>query len=148
MELAKYLRTGSIAARLKASGKWEAIDELLDLLVRQGLVSDRALARRDLEKRELQMSTGLEDGLAVPHAKSAGVKELTVALGLAPAGIDFGGLDGKPARVIALVLSAVGSTGPHIECISELVRRYVRPEVRNMLENAQNAEDIIKAFAR
>jgi mannitol/fructose-specific phosphotransferase system IIA component (Ntr-type) len=97
----------------------------------------------DLMARESRMSTGMEQGLAIPHAKSKAVGELTVALGLAPEGIDFQSLDGKPSRVIFLVLSAVGSRGPHIECLAEIARAYSREGFREALLACRFADEVI-----
>lgn len=144
MKLGKHLRAENIIVSMKARSKLEAIDELLDILRRSGSLEDGEAARRDVLAREERMSTGMEMGLAIPHAKTAAVKSLTVAVGLAPEGVPFESLDGQPARAIFLVLSSVGSTGPHIECISEIARRYARQDLRDRLGRAGTPEE---AFA-
>lgn len=137
MKLSKYLRPGSIIIGLSAQTKWEAIDELLAPLDRQGLVADAAKVREDLIARERKMSTGMERGLAIPHAKSSGAKELAVALGITPEGIEFDSLDGQPATMIFLVVSRHDRSGPHIQCLAEIAALYGRAEVRNALGAAK-----------
>lgn len=146
MKLTGILREGSIVLALKARDKWEAIDELLEALVRQRLVRDAARARADLIAREKKMSTGMQAGLALPHAKTEAVNELTVAVGLAPGGLEFDSVDGQPARAVFLLLSRVGTTGPHIQCLAEIASLYGRPHVREALFAARTARDVLQAL--
>ena len=147
MKLSKYLRLGSIIIGLNAQTKWEAIDELLVPLDRQGLLADAAKVREDLVARERKMSTGLERGLAIPHAKSAGAKELAVALGIKPDGVEFDSLDGQPARAIFLVVSRHDRSGPHIQCLAEIAALYGRAEVRDALAAAKIPAQAMSALS-
>jgi mannitol/fructose-specific phosphotransferase system IIA component (Ntr-type) len=147
VKLSAFLLPTAIKLRLSATDKRVAIEELLDLLVRQGAVGDRDAALADLLTREARMSTGMEQGLAIPHAKTGSVKKLTVALGLAPEGVEFQSLDGEPAQVIFLVLSAVGSRGPHIECLAEIARVYSMNGARELLLGARTSEEILAVLA-
>lgn len=147
MDLLKYLRPASVIAGLQAKDKWEAIDELLSVLVRQDMVADAAMVRADLVAREKKMSTGMEFGLALPHAKSAGAKTLAIALGIARDGVAFDSLDGEPARVIFMVVSRKDITGPHIQCLAEIARLYKNPSLRTELPNARTAADAMRLLA-
>jgi mannitol/fructose-specific phosphotransferase system IIA component (Ntr-type) len=147
VKLSSYLHPAAIRTRLTAGDKLTAIEELLDLLVRSGAVSDRGTAIEDLLARESKMSTGMEQGLAIPHAKTRAVKRLTVALGISPEGIEFQSLDGQPAQVIFLVLSEVGSRGPHIECLSEIASAYSANGTRNALIRARTVGQVMSALA-
>jgi len=146
MKLSKYLRPESIAIGLNADTKWDAIDDLLALLERQGLLDDAAQVRADVVSREEKMSTGIELGLAIPHAKSTGARDLIMALGIAPEGIDFGSLDGKPARAIFLVVSRKDTTGPHIQCLAEITARYGREDIRARLLAARTPQQALHAL--
>jgi len=146
MKLSKYLRPGSIVIGLKADTKWDAIDALLALLERQSLLDDAAQVRVDVVSREEKMSTGIEYGLAIPHAKSIGARDLLMALGIAPDGIDFGSLDGKPAQAIFLVVSRKDTTGPHIQCLAEITARYGRAAVRARLLSARTPQEALQAL--
>ena len=146
MKITKLLQPSSIVAGMKARTKSEAIVELLDVLIEQGLIADPEQVRKDLFAREKKMSTGMEQGLAIPHAKSAGVEGMRVALGTKPEGIEFESLDGEPARVIFLVLSPKGVTGPHIQCLAEIALLYARENVRTALLEARSAWDVLRAL--
>jgi len=147
VKLSSYLLPTTIKPRLTAGDKRAAIEELLDLLVQCGAVSDRETALADLLAREAKMSTGMEQGLAIPHAKSHAVTKLTVALGLAPEGIEFQSLDGRPAQVIFLVLSEVGSRGPHIECLAEIARVYSANGTREAFLAARTVGEVLEVLA-
>ena len=147
MKLSKYLRPASIIIGLSAQTKWEAIEELLASLDQQGLVADAAKVREDLVARERKMSTGMERGLAIPHAKSSGAKELAVALGIKPEGVEFDSLDGQPAKVIFLVISRHDRSGPHIQCLAEIAALYGREEARNALTAAKSPAQALSALS-
>ena len=143
MKLSSILRPGCVVARLAAADKWGCIGELLDRLVRNELVGDRESALGDIQAREAQMSTGMEKGLAIPHARSRSVSQIAIAVGISPGGIEFGSLDGKPARAIFLVLFPEGVAGPYIECMAQITRFYSRRQNRDRLLKAQSAEEIL-----
>ena len=146
MKLSKYLRPKSIIIGLNADTKWDAIDDLLASLERQGLLDDAVKVRADIVSREEKMSTGIEHGLAIPHAKSTGARALVMALGIVPKGIDFGSLDGKPAQAIFLVVSRKDTTGPHIQCLAEITARYGREDVRTRLLCARTPQEALQAL--
>ena len=146
MKLAKFLRLQSIVIGLRAADKWAAIDELLATLDAQGLVTDAAQVREDLIAREKRMSTGMELGLAIPHAKSTGATGLAVALGIKPKGLDFASLDGEPARVIFLVVSRKDTTGPHIQCLAEIATAYSREGTRQALLAAGTPAEALRVL--
>lgn len=105
---------------MRASDKWEAISELVASLAASGLVSDTPLAVGDIEARERSLSTGLTNGIALPHARSSAVTRRCCAVGISRSGIDFGCLDGLPAQIVFLVLSTHSTSGPHLECLAEI----------------------------
>jgi PTS system fructose-specific IIC component len=132
--------------QLKATNKQEAIDELLALLDRNGLLADPQTVRQDVLSREKQMSTGLTEGLAIPHAKSNGAKELAIALGLKGQGIEFASLDLEPAHAIFLIVSPVDRTGPYLQCLAEISSLYAQPQVRDRLLHARTVEEVLAAM--
>jgi len=147
MNLQRYLKPECVVIGIKAKDKWGAIDELLDVLVRNGLVADAKQVRADIVAREKKMSTGMEFGLALPHAKSDGAKDLAIALGTAPDGIEFDSLDGKPARVVFLVVSRKDITGPHIQCLAEIASLYRNEKLRDALPKARTPEEALKLLS-
>jgi mannitol/fructose-specific phosphotransferase system IIA component (Ntr-type) len=131
---------------LGAQTKEQAINELIDRLAAEGLLGDVEQVRRDVFAREATMSTGLTNGLAIPHAKSEGATDLAVAMGISHAGIDFRSIDGKPTHVILLLVSRIDRAGPHLECLAEIAKFWHDEANRNCLASARTADDSMKAL--
>ncbi len=118
--LRRYLLPGGMVPALAGVTKTDVITELVATLARQGVVSDEAAALAAVLKREEAMSTGLKDGFACPHGRTAAVSELVCAIGLKPGGMPFDALDGLPTRVILLVLSPVDAVAPYMELMAAM----------------------------
>jgi len=118
--LREALRPECVRTHLGALDKESCIRELVGILRVAGLLRDPAEAERVVLARERLMSTGLEHGIAIPHGKTDTVDRLLVALGLKPEGIDFGCVDGQPARILILTLSPASRSGPHIRFMAEV----------------------------
>ena len=144
MDISKHLHEEQIVIPLKSDSKFQAIEELVDALHRNRRLNDRDLALKDVLEREGYSSTGLEKGLAIPHAKTDGVSGLEIAFGLSPEGIDFESLDGKPARLIFLVLSPRDTSGPHIQTLAVISRNLKNKALREKLEQALSAKEVMK----
>lgn len=142
-KISKVLTSDGIIPRLRAETKEQAIDELLEALDKQGKIDDLEQARADVMAREKQMSTGLTDGLAVPHAKTRGVSDMVVALGIKPEGIDFQSLDKKPTHVIFLVLSRPDTMGPHLQCLAEISAICSKQDVQQSLLSSEKKSDVL-----
>jgi len=143
MKLSHLLTAQHIIADLQGANKFQIIEELLDLLHQNGQLSNRDQALQDLLAREGYLSTGLENGLAIPHAKTDGVRELIIAFGLKKTGIEFESLDGKPAQLIFLVLSPRDTSGPHIQALASISRNLKDSRVRIALLKARSVDDIL-----
>lgn len=128
--LKDVIRSDSIKPRLESETKNDIILELLDILDTNGLLPNREEAERVVLDRERMMSTGLENGIAIPHGKCASLKDLVVAIGLKPDGVDFDCADGQPARIFLLTLSAADRSGPHIRFMAEISRLLQSEELR------------------
>jgi len=144
MGIGDLLSEELIAEDLKGKDKFQVIEELLDLLVKNGKVHDRETALKDLIEREQYLSTGLENGLAVPHAKTAAASELMVSFGLSRPGLDFDSLDGKPAHFLFLVLSPRDTSGPHIKILAQITRNFRDEAVGQKLLQAKNKQEILE----
>ncbi|KAA3613198.1 MAG: PTS sugar transporter subunit IIA [Calditrichaeota bacterium] len=142
MKLSEILTPDVIVAPLKSSNKKHAINELLDVLHEKELVKSREDALKDILTREKHLSTGMENGLAVPHAKSDSVDKLIIAFGFHREGIEFESLDGKPAHFIFLVMSPRDTSGPHIQALASISRFLKNDDVRQRLLEAPNKDDI------
>jgi len=144
MALYELLNVNSIVPNLQAETKDGAIEELVDVLDRAGRVSDRNAVLDAVLERERAMSTGLEDGIAVPHAKTAAVDTLTAALGVRREGLDFESADGKPTKIVFLLIAEQNNPGPHVRALAKLARLLSDPEMRAALIHAKTAEDILE----
>jgi mannitol/fructose-specific phosphotransferase system IIA component (Ntr-type) len=146
LKMLTFLRPSCVALPLKAEDKLGAIEELLGLLEKEGLLADPEMVRRDVLAREKQLSTGLTEGLAIPHAKSAGARDLAMALGLKPEGIQFTSLDMEPARAIFLLASPADQTGPYLQCLAEISSFYAQPQAREKLLGAKTVQEVLSAM--
>jgi len=118
----RVLAKETIILRLKSATKDGVIEELIDVLVNSGKVKDRKAALKAVMDREKKMSTGLQNGIAIPHGKTDTIECLIASIGLSPAGIPFDSLDGKPAEIILLTVSPASRTGPHIQFLADVSR--------------------------
>ncbi len=141
-----YIRPETTIVPLRGGSRQEAIIELVDLLHSRGLLQDRDLVLRDVLERESSMSTGLEHGIAMPHAKSAGVDRIACAVGLAPDGIDFQSADGESARIIVLIASPKESKGPHLQLLAALSTRLRDQAVRDRALVAGDPKELADAL--
>ncbi len=142
MRLADYLLPEHIKIDLQGSTKFQIIEELITLLDKNEALSDARLALQDVLAREGYLSTGLESGLAIPHAKTDGVKGMTIALGIKKDGVDFESLDGKPANLIFLVLSPRTTSGPHIQTLAIISRSLKEQKTRESLLQSGSVQEI------
>ena len=143
MSLSDLIQPEVVKVPLVARTKSDVIAELLDVLVAAGKVSDREHALNALLERESLGSTGLESGIAVPHAKTSAVTRLTLAIGVAPNGIDFSSADGEPSRIFFLMLAPPDQSGPHIEALSEIARLARAPSFLKALSRAESPVEVV-----
>ncbi|MFH0964149.1 MAG: PTS sugar transporter subunit IIA [Planctomycetota bacterium] len=128
---------------MESADKEEAFEELVDLLVRAGKVHDRARAIAAIHEREGQQSTGIGDGVAIPHGKDESIKQLLCALGMSPGGIEFDALDGRKAHVIFLVLAEAHNPGPHVALLAGISCLLGRPGFIRKLREAASGEQAL-----
>lgn len=143
MNLKLVLDPRTISLQLTSSTKQAIIEELLDLLVNAGKVSNRTEALKAVLEREAKMSTAIQNGVAIPHAKTDSVPELVTALGIKPEGVDFESLDGKPTQIFILTLSPKTRLGPHIQFLSSISQSLDDAGVRSALLKAKSQQEVI-----
>jgi mannitol/fructose-specific phosphotransferase system IIA component (Ntr-type) len=146
MKLSDYLPINHIKHDLEGHTKIEIIEELLGLMKDLNLISQYELALNDVLDREGYLSTGLENGLAIPHAKSDSIDKLDIVFGLKKDGAQFESLDGKPAEFIFLVLSPKDTSGPHIQALALITRNLKDARVRDKIKNSKSAQEIAEIF--
>ncbi len=146
MTFIDYIEPSIIKIPLEAKSKEGVLRELVQLLVDAGKIEDFDAPYQALLEREQKGSTGLEAGIAVPHAKTESVPDLTVAIGIAPEGIDFQAMDGNPSTIFFLLLAPPGQSGPHIEALSEIAKITRSKGFCKMLLKADDAEEVAELF--
>ena len=146
MKLKQVLNKEVVTTDLKSTGKREVIEELLDILMKTGKVSDRSAALKDLLEREDKMSTGIQHGVAIPHAKTKAVKELVACIGTHREGIDFEALDGEASSIFVMTLSPEDRTGPHVQFLAEISMVLKSPAVRSAIKQVTDPEELLELF--
>ncbi len=145
MNLKKIFTAGSVTIELHGGDKQEIIRELMLLMVNSGQIKASELDNviDAIVKRELRMSTGMQDGIAIPHAKTKAVKNLAAVLGIKKNGIDFDSLDGKPSTIFIATLSPEESPVPHVQFLAEISKRLQSTEFRTNLINSGSDEELL-----
>jgi len=145
MKIMDFLNKKAISSDLKATDKEGVIRELVDLLVKaEAIKTKKEEIVKILIAREALGSTGIGQGISIPHGKSPYIKSLVAAFGLSRNGIDFESLDGEPAYIFFLLLAPEESAGPHLKALARISRLLKDKYVREMLRKAQNEKEIIK----
>ncbi|QIL85328.1 PTS transporter subunit EIIA [Vibrio sp. HDW18] len=128
---------------LQANSKPAVFEELTNILHAQGRISDKALFIKDIQAREALGNTGFEDGVAIPHAKSAAVIQPAVAIGVSRHGIDYGAEDGLPSKLFFMIASPEASDDHHIEVLAELSAKLIEEGFIDAFLNAQSPEQAL-----
>jgi PTS system nitrogen regulatory IIA component len=147
MNLKTVLTKDTITLHLKGSTKTEIINELLDILVAANKVQDRAAAYAAIMDREQKMSTGMKHGIAIPHGKSATIKDLVACIGISDTPVDFDSLDHEPCRIFIMTLSPLEKTGPHLQFLAEISLLFKSAEKRGEILKADSPEAILHILA-
>jgi fructose-specific phosphotransferase system IIA component len=146
MALIELISEEVVKVPLTSQSKPEIIKELIQLLHERGHIEQIEVAYDAVLTREAQGSTGLENGIAVPHAKTDAVKSLTIAIGISPAGVDFEALDGNPSQLLFLILAPPDQPGPYIEALAEIARLTRSKAFYNMVITAVSAREVVEIF--
>jgi len=143
MALNDFLHPDRIIFSLHSKSKWDIVGELISPLSGTGLVIDKKAALRSLREREELCSTGLEGGIAAPHAKTDTVKEPVISLGLHREGADFDAIDGNPSYIFFLVLTPQENTQTHLDILTEIGKIAAVEDICGKLLTAENAEEVV-----
>jgi PTS system nitrogen regulatory IIA component len=147
MNLKTVLSRDTISLHLQGKTKEEIINELLDILVSAKKVQDKTAAYSAVMDREKKMSTGMKHGIAIPHGKSASIKDLVACIGVSDTAVDFDSLDHEPCRIFIMTLSPLEKTGPHLQFLAEISLLFKSSEKRAEILKAQDPDDILKILA-
>lgn len=141
MRIRDLLSKESVQLNAAPASKNDIISQLVDLMDKSGKIADKEQYLKDVLAREASGTTGLGDGIATPHAKSAGVKEAGLAAITVPAGTDFDSMDGLPSRLFFLIAAPANSNDTHLELLSKLATMLMDPDFANALVDAKTVDE-------
>jgi mannitol/fructose-specific phosphotransferase system IIA component (Ntr-type) len=146
--LKETLSIDLVTTDLPGTDKDEVIRALLDLICKSGKIKDPELALDDVLAHETGMSTGMEQGIAIPHAKSDAVDQLVACVGVSKRKIDFESLDRKPAQIFVMTLSPRDGTGPHVQFLAEISRLLKEAKFRKKILKAKTDEELLEILTK
>ncbi|MHC4635360.1 MAG: PTS sugar transporter subunit IIA, partial [Planctomycetota bacterium] len=141
MNLTEIVLPSCLKVPLEGKDKESVITELVDLLDTEKLLQDKIVVLNAVFMREKTRSTGIGSGIAIPHGKCSAVKELVMSIGVASEPIDFASVDGKPVRIILLLVSPASQTGPHIQALAKISKLMLDETFKKSLEEVKSAEE-------
>ena len=147
MKITDLLIKDAMIMDLKAPTKQAAIDEMVEKLYQVGRISDVKTFKDGILAREAQTSTGLGDGIAMPHAKNAAVKEATVLFAKSQAGVDYEALDGQPTYLFFMIAAPDGANDTHLQALAALSRKLVDADFVASLKQASTPDEVRALFA-
>ena len=145
MLLTELLTARRIKVPLAAGTKQEVIEELVDLLVGNGDVSDRDRVLQAVMERERTRTTGIGGGVAIPHGKCSTVQSLVAAIGKPAEPVDFESVDGKPVSLVIMLISPLDRTGPHIQALARIARLVSDEAFKKKLLGVSAAAELFQA---
>jgi len=146
MTVTEILDPQCVLVPLVAGTKREAIDALVDALASTGRVSDAAAVKKSVWDREQQRSTGIGEGLAIPHGKTAAAHGLCMAVGRLSQPIEYDSIDRKPVRLVVLLVSPPERTSDHIQALGRISRLMTNPAFREQVYSAAGPAELLELF--
>jgi mannitol/fructose-specific phosphotransferase system IIA component (Ntr-type) len=145
MDLGDILSKEQVVADLRATNRWEAIDELIAILVATGKIQPEHLEAISavVKKRESSMSTGIGFGIGIPHASTDLIYEVVGAFGRSKKGVNFDALDNQPVSLVMLFLVPQGQFQKHLHTLANIAKLLHKKEFRQALEEAPDAETML-----
>ena len=146
MKIQDVLNKNVMLFDLQATDKEGVIDEMVQSLVDNGVVTDFETFKTGIMNREAQTSTGLGDGIAMPHSKNEAVKEATVLFAKSNKGVDYASLDGQPTDLFFMIAAPEGANDTHLAALAELSKYLMKPGFADKLRQASTPDQVIAAF--
>ncbi len=146
MKIMDFLKEKALCADLKSTDKDGIIREMIDLLADAQAIKEKEKIVKILLEREALGSTGIGQGVAIPHGKSSSVKELVAAFGISRKGVDFDSLDGEQVYIFFLLVAPEDSAGPHLKALARISRLLKDKHFRDTLRGAPDAKSLIKTI--
>ena len=146
MTVTEILDPQCVLVPLVAGTKREAIDALVDALASTGRVSDAAAVKKAVWDREQQRSTGIGEGLAIPHGKTSSAHGLCMAVGRLAQPIEYDSIDRKPVRLVVLLVSPPERTSDHIQALGRISRLMTNPSFREQVYSSAGPAELLELF--
>ena len=146
MKIQDVLNKNVMLFDLQATDKEGVINEMVQSLVDNGVVTDFETFKAGIMNREAQTSTGLGDGIAMPHSKNEAVKEATVLFAKSNKGVDYASLDGQPTDLFFMIAAPEGANDTHLAALAELSKYLMKPGFADKLRQASTPDQVIAAF--
>ena len=146
MKIQDVLRKDVMLLDLQATSKEAVIDEMITSLVDKGYVTDFEVFKTGILNREAQTTTGLGDGIAMPHAKNAAVKVATVLFAKSNKDVDYASLDGQPTDLFFMIAAPEGANDTHLAALAELSKYLMKPGFADKLRSVSSPEEVIAVF--
>lgn len=135
-----------VVVPLQAKTKRDAIDQLVDSMVTAGRITDADAVKKAVWDRELQRSTGIGEGLAIPHGKTSAAPKLILAVGRLAEPIDYDSIDRKPVRLVVLLVSPPEKTSEHIQALGRISRLMTSADFRERVYSAPSPSELVELF--
>ena len=148
MNVSEVLKKERIALDLEAKSKEEALAALTELLYKSGVLADRDGFMKDVLGREEESTTGIGNGIAIPHGKSANVSDTSVAVAKLKNEVEWQRVDDKPVKfIVLLAVNENDRTGVHVKLLSQMARKLASEETCKRLLEAKSGEEIVNIFS-
>ena len=142
MKISEILDKGAVSLELKASTKDDALKELVKILGTSEAITDQKSIVKALVERENLGSTGIGQGIAIPHAKTDKVKRLVAVLGISKSGVNFDALDGESVHIFFLLVAPKDTAGPHLKALAQISRLLRDSYFCELIRKCNSSEDV------
>ena len=146
MKILEYLVPERVKLNLEGKTKTQIIKEMAQLFVKSGVLDSEDLEEfvKEINEREKLTPTGMQDGIAIPHARTPLVKKLSLALGISGEGVDFESMDGEPSKLIFMIAAPEETKKEHLDLLSEISKLSYEEELVEQIENVKTVEEIFE----
>lgn len=148
MKIMDFLDKKAIKLDIQATEKEDALKELVDVLAEAHEIGDKKSIVKSLVERESLGSTGIGQGIAIPHGKTDRVKELVAVLGISPKGVNFEALDGEPVYIFFLLVAPKDTAGPHLKALAQISRLLRDTYFCDLLRRCKSPDEIYDLIQR